>query len=63
MFVTCRECGRRFDDADKFTFCPHEAIDGRCVEHDLFLCNAQEHFSEVGSAYQRRRDRTLEHST
>ena len=26
MFVRCDKCGTNYDDADRFTFCPHELI-------------------------------------
>jgi hypothetical protein len=51
MRVQCRECQRLYDDAQRWTICPHNRLeaspegDGRgehglgyCEEHDLFNC-------------------------
>lgn len=51
MRVDCPKCGHRYDDAQRWTICPHNRLeaspdgDGRgvlgggyCEEHDLFNC-------------------------
>ena len=38
MIVTCEKCGRRYDDENYLTYCPHDGIDGVCRRHDLFNC-------------------------
>lgn len=39
MYRTCEECGRRYNDIEFSTVCPHDHIDGNyCREHDLFDC-------------------------
>lgn len=50
-YVTCEKCQRQYDDAQRWTICPHNCLeahwegDGRgpggggyCEQHDLFSC-------------------------
>ena len=44
MFVKCNDCGKVYDDAVRWTICPHAPLEasadgaGYCKEHDLFNC-------------------------
>ena len=35
MIVRCDSCGRRYDDASRWTICPHNSLN---VAHDAVLC-------------------------
>jgi hypothetical protein len=50
---TCEQCGTVYDDAERFTNCPHELIgatkaQGYCRECDLFYC--MRHFGNHAKA-------------
>lgn len=51
MLVTCDKCGARYDDALRWTICPHNRLEvsfdtpyyncgnpGYCAGHDLYNC-------------------------
>ena len=38
MTRVCDDCGRIYNDEYRSTICPHDGINGLCVEHDLYGC-------------------------
>jgi len=55
MNVRCEKCGRVYDDAIRWTICPHNPLerpwnDPYCREHDLFHCTLEHTIQPVTSA-------------
>ena len=45
MIVTCQKCNLPYDDAYRWTICPHAPLEASapdggnyCMKHDLFYC-------------------------